>query len=184
MSCSKTANRKIESSQRRALKITNNTNSTNLPVNQSIHVKNLHFLMKEIYMSLNKLNPKFMWDFWIKKTNVFNLRQNDALIIPKPRAESFGYRSLSFRGAVLWNSLPPHIKSSPNITKFKANIKQWNAENCECNLCRTWILSPCFIQNTPKNHYKNNLFKLVGLNYSICIKWSFIMDVEYVFILV
>jgi hypothetical protein len=137
MSCSKTANRKIESSQRRALRITNNTNSTNRPVTQSIHVKNLHFLMKEIYMSLNKLNPKFMWDFWVKKPNVFNLRQNDALIIPKPRAETFGYRSLSFRGAVLWNSLPPHIKSSPNITKFKANIKQWNAENCECNLCRT-----------------------------------------------
>ena len=37
----------------------------------------------------------------------------------------------------LLTSLPPHIKDSTNIQKFKANIKQWNAENCECNLCRT-----------------------------------------------
>ena len=137
MLCSKTANNKIIKVQKRASRLKNQQN-LNINNNPSIHSKNICYLINEIFQSLNKNNPQFMWNIWEKKPTHHNLRDQNLVKIPKPKAETFGFRSLSFRGAMLWNSLPSEIKDSTNITIFKNKIKQWNADNiCKCHLCRT-----------------------------------------------
>ena len=39
----------------------------------SIHSKNLQLMVIEIFKSLNRLNPEFMWDCFILKDNLYNL---------------------------------------------------------------------------------------------------------------
>ena len=142
MCSTKTANNKINKIHKRALRLkcgVNNANFTELlAINeiQSIHIRNIRYLMSEMYLSLNKKNPKFMWNMFEKNPRNYLLRNNNLVKIPKPKTESFGYRSLKFRGPMLWNSLPPEIKSSDNIFILKKIIKQWNAPLCNCNLCR------------------------------------------------
>ena len=64
-----------------------------------------------------------MWEFWEMKPRIYNLRNDKIIKIPKPLTEKFGYRSLSFKGATLWNSLPPEIKDSATITIFGPRFK-------------------------------------------------------------
>ena len=48
----------------------------------SIHTKHLQMLMTEIYKSINKLNPSFMWNlFEVKEVN-YNLRSKRILKLP------------------------------------------------------------------------------------------------------
>ena len=137
MLCSKTANNKIIKVHNRASRLKNRQNS-NMIDNQSIHSINIRYLLNEVFQSLNKNNPQFMWNIWEKKPIHHNLRNKNLVKIPRPKTETFGFRSLTFRGAILWNSLPSEIKDSTDITIFKKKIKQWNADNvCNCHLCRT-----------------------------------------------
>ena len=143
MFCSKTANNKINKVHKRALRLKYNNKTANLDEllimskTQNIHVRNIHSLMREVYLSINQLNPSFMWNLFPKKTSNYRLRDCNQIKATKPKTEKFGYRSIIFRGAMLWNSLPTEIKNTPNIVTFKNKIKQWNAPNCNCNLC--WI---------------------------------------------
>ena len=133
MLCSKTANNKIIKAQKRASRLTESKID-----NHHIHNNNIKYLLKEVYQSLNKNNPKFMWNLWEKKDTHHNLRNKNLVKIPKPKSETFGYRSLSTRGALLWNNLPPDIKESSNPLEFKNKLKKWDAKTiCNCHLCRT-----------------------------------------------
>ena len=133
MLCSKTAKNKIIKAQKRASRLTESKSDSH-----HIHNNNIKYLLKEVYQSLNKNNPKFMWNIWEKKDTHHNLRNKNLVKIPKPKSETFGYRSLSTRGALLWNNLPTDIKESSNPLEFKNKLKKWDAKTiCNCHLCRT-----------------------------------------------
>ena len=86
-----------------------------------IHVRNIQVLMTEIYKTIHNLNPKFMKEiFQVKKCDI---RNNNLIIIPKTYTQSFGQKSISFRGAVLWNNLSLDIKEANNLESFKHLIK-------------------------------------------------------------
>ena len=66
----------------------------------------------EIYKTLNKLNPGYMYD-------IFKLKNTDALTrekyklnlkIPKHNQATFATGSLRRYGPKIWNALPYHIK--------------------------------------------------------------------------
>ena len=102
MLCSKTANNKITKVTKRASRLLKGHPTTIL---ESIHTLNIRHLLTEVFKSSHKLNPIFMWDFWKIKDSHYNLRNNNLIKLPKPKTETFGYRSLAFRGASLWNNL-------------------------------------------------------------------------------
>jgi len=53
-------------------------------------------------------------------TLTYNLRDSDcSLAIPQPHT-NYCKRSLSYSGAVLWNSLPLDIRQSPSLDEFKS----------------------------------------------------------------
>ena len=143
MFCGKLPNQEIENIHRKALKlVSNNTNATYEELllengSISIHKRNLQLLMIEIYSCYNKMNPSFLWGL-IEPKNMSDrsLRSNFLLNLPKTKTESFGIRSISFRGSILWNYLPDYIKSSPNIGTFKTSIKDWTGDQCLCHICR------------------------------------------------
>ena len=48
-------------------------------------------------------------------------RSSNNIFIPRPRTEA-GKRAFSYRGAVLWNSLPSDLRNQPNLKSFKDNF--------------------------------------------------------------
>ena len=79
---------------------------------QCIHVRNLQVLMTEVYKTINNLNPVFMKEIFHMKTNEYDLHNKTLIQIPKVLTKSFGYKSISFRGDMLWNMLPDKVKNA------------------------------------------------------------------------
>ena len=101
----------------------------------SNHVKNLRFLLVEVYKSLNGENPSFLWDMFNVKNCKYSLRCGKALCLPRTKTKKFGLNSVEFRGSLLWNYLPLSIKSSKNLQEFKRKIKNWIGDTCTCKIC-------------------------------------------------
>ena len=62
--------------------------------------------------------------------DTYNVRSGLLLMLPEVQTTTFGTSSLTFRGSMLWNSLPDTIKSSPSVVCCKESIREWKDENC------------------------------------------------------
>ena len=93
----------------------------------SLHQKQLLYLAIEVYKSLTKLNPGFMWNFFERNHIPYNLRRGDLLLLPPAKSTRYGVNSLAFRGSLLWNNLPPQVKESQTLEEFKSRIKNLRA---------------------------------------------------------
>ena len=100
----------------------------------TIHCKNLQKLMLEIYKCINAACPSFMPEFFTPKDIQYDLRTNNLLQLPKTNTLAYGNNSLSFKGSILWNTLPDTIKAAQNTKQFKFVIKNWKGDTC--NICR------------------------------------------------
>ena len=142
---SRQLNQKINKIQERALRITyKDTESTFSELLQkdcavTIHTKNLQMLMTEMYKTKNGLNPSFMQEMFRENTTHYNLRNNNEFTQPRVRSVSNGTESIRFKGPQLWQTLPPTIRNSETLCRFKKEIKNWYGEHCPCRLCRTFI---------------------------------------------
>ena len=85
----------------------------------TVHTQNLQKLMLEIHKCLNTENSSFMWRIFQTKDVVFDLRTKNLLHLPSTNTLTDGNDSLSFRGAILWNSLSDLIKSLATSASFK-----------------------------------------------------------------
>ena len=112
----------INKAYRRCLKCVYNKNNISLErlamIDHSdyIHVKNLRILMIEVYKTLNKLNPGFMWDMFQVKNTPDQLRMPLNLSLPPTSSKKFGIYSVVFRAAFIWNKLPAKIKNATTNT--------------------------------------------------------------------
>ena len=104
----------------------------------TVNVRNLRNLCKEIFKSLNNLNPVFLKEiFYFKESNrPVREKYKLNLQIPKINQVRFGTKSLRGLGPKIWNTLPYHIKTSENIDIFKKTIKNWNGIECKCLVCQ------------------------------------------------
>ena len=141
MLCTKKRAKQIDKLHKRLLKRLHNKNNLSftelLSIDDSycIHVRNLQVLMIEIYKTINNLNPAFMNNIFEVKNVFYQFRNSNLLKIPKPSSIKFGYKSISFRGAILWNNLPENIKNAENLNTFKKLIQQWDAKTCNFHIC-------------------------------------------------
>ena len=129
MFCGKVANNCVNRTHKRALRILFNDFTSSFEellqkANQcTIHRKSLQKLMVEVYNSLTQQNPSFLWDMFQEKINDYNLRSKNLLMLPQAKTTTYGNESLSFRGSILWNSLPNDIKTATSVCSFKKSIK-------------------------------------------------------------
>ena len=139
MFCSKQAHNLIDSTHRRALCAKLNTFTGTLDEllqksnTISIHTKNLQLLLIEIFKSVNHLNPEFMWDSFIMKPDLYNLRQGSSIVVPRATSTR-ATNSFDVRAALAWNHLTSSIKSEITLTKFKSEIKKHRIY-CRCKRC-------------------------------------------------
>ena len=73
--------------------------------------------------SKNRL-PHVFDNFFILALSIhgYNTRQSNLLYLQPIRLD-IGRFSLRFQGSIIWNSLPPEIRLSINISKFKNSLK-------------------------------------------------------------
>ena len=93
-----------------------------MAASHSIHVKNLQFLITEVYKTLHNLNPSYVWAFYEQKEVNYDLRIKNLCKLPTTKTTNFGVYSLSSRGSPLWNTLDDEIKYSYSFSVFKKNI--------------------------------------------------------------
>ena len=76
-----------------------------------------------IYKILNNLVPPYLLTISSFSNNKYNFRQSkNNVFIPQPKT-NFKKRSLSYRGAIIWNSLDDKITNSSNLFTFKDMMK-------------------------------------------------------------
>ena len=80
---------------------------------------------KLMFQVLNNQGPKRLTNLFTSKsieTTRYNLREiSSNVCIPTPRTNSLK-KSLSYHGAVLWNSLPVDLKESKSAASFDKKI--------------------------------------------------------------
>ena len=143
MFSSKEANYKIERLHKRVLQIIHNgyefayedllLKDNSVP----IHIRNLHFLMIEIYKTIHDENSSFMKEIFIREDTCYNLKSRFRLKVPRVSSTKYGLETLSFRGSQIWNKLPNEIKNISCLSTFKQKIKNWSGSNCKCKICST-----------------------------------------------
>ena len=111
MFCSKTLNNLVNKTHKKALRLVYQKADATLNElleidnSKSIHVKNLHSLMCEIYKSLNSLNPKFMGSLFPEKSCSITLRAKKLLVLPLKNTPSRGTNTNIYKSISTWNSL-------------------------------------------------------------------------------
>ena len=105
----------------------------------SLHQKNLQLLLVEIFKTKENLNPSFMKDIFVERTENYNLRSGNTLQLPKVRTTTYGIESVSFLGSLLWHALPESLKKSENLAVFKRKLRSWKGLDCNCRLCKIYI---------------------------------------------
>ena len=141
MFCGKSANNSITTAHRRALRAVEMNFSKsyeellNISSSLPIHMKNLRLLMIEVYKSINRLNPEFMWNMFENKDVSFSLRRGKLLTLPEKKIA--GTNDLVFRACLAWNNLPSTLKLAPTLKEFKSGINQVDSIYCKCKLCLT-----------------------------------------------
>ena len=73
-----------------------------------------------VYKSLNGLVPEYLSSKFVKRneTRYFLKDSVNKLFVPFPRT-NFMKNSFSYSGAVLWNSLPCHVREAESLSQFK-----------------------------------------------------------------
>ena len=93
---------KINKIQERALRIAYRDNTSQFKEllekdhSVSVHQKNLHLLMIEIYRTKNQLNPPFMIEIFGDKEVPYQLRSTSKLNLPQKRTTNYGTDTVRF----------------------------------------------------------------------------------------
>ena len=134
-SCSKSLSQKLQKLQNRAARVitfSNYDRSTDelLRLVNWVKLDRQCLVNKSIlmYKIVNRMVPDYLSSHFVFRSDTltYNLRESDfSLAIPQPRTNYFK-RSLSFSGAVLWNSLPLDIRQSHTLDVFKCKLKNYD----------------------------------------------------------
>ena len=92
-----------------------------LPIRQRINFKILLF----VYKCLNELAPGYLTELLEPLTHTRSLRSTNLKLLkcPKSNTCSYGDRTFSHAGPLLWNKLPLAIRDSESVDSFKCALK-------------------------------------------------------------
>ena len=130
--------------QERALRLTYKDNENNFQTllnenkETSVHLRNLQFLMTEIYKIKNNYAPPIMHHLFQFRENTFNLRNFREIATHNKKTSNYGLETVSYRAPFLWAKLPSEYKNSTSLSEFKTKIKNWKGDGI-CKSCKVYL---------------------------------------------
>ena len=86
------------------------------------------------------MSPAIMNGIFIEKADDgHKLRSNIDFCVPRVNSVFKGDDLLTHLGPLIWSIVPDHLKELSSLNSFKAEIKNWNPNNCPCRLCKDYI---------------------------------------------
>ena len=109
-------------------------------------MRNLHYLVTEVYKVKNNISPEIMRDiFHFQENENYNLRSGIHLASRNMRTTLFGKETVSKLGTKIWPLLPEELKNDSLLQVFKNKLKEWKPTSCPCRFCKTYIQPVDFI---------------------------------------
>lgn len=135
--CGKKNNSKMERIQKRALSIVfddfdaDYDELLNRMETNSILQTRIKRIAIEVYKSINGLNPSYLRSIFEIRNIPYVLRDSSRLDQPLKQTTNYGLRSINYLGSKIWNTLPMHIKNSPDIISLKLALRGWSGVDIE-----------------------------------------------------
>lgn len=129
--CGKANSKKLEKLQERALRFIykDEVCSYELLLQTSgflpLESLRLKYLAIETFKCIKGYNPKYLNDLFTIKDTKHNFRDGNLVVQERFKTSTFGFRSFTYYGSKLWNSLPRFIKSVDDLASFKVEIDHW-----------------------------------------------------------
>ena len=101
----------------------------------SFYVLRLRNLGNFVFDVLQKTVPAFLHDLFELHVTNFNLRDNKKITLKQFATMKFGFNSLQYHGAKIYNQLPPQIKLCTMAKDFKNALRKWDGPKCQCGYC-------------------------------------------------
>ena len=90
----------------------------------SIHHKNLHALVIEMFKVYTKTSPEIRQEvFQVKEQGNYNLRNQTDFVIPQVKSVNHGSASVRFLGPKIWETLTNDLKNKESAESFETAIK-------------------------------------------------------------
>ena len=89
----------------------------------SLNKRQLRILVTEIFKSVSKINPKFMWSYFSSQKEPYNLRKGHCLSLPSAKSTVYGTNSMHFKGTLIRNNLSYFVKSNASVFEHKKKLK-------------------------------------------------------------
>ena len=131
MNCGMLNIRKLEKVNERALRFVNNDYDSDYESQLIQADKNRLLTLRivnmgiEVYKARMGLTTAYIQEMFVDEVTVYNLRAERTVLLPVYKTRTYGYRSFTYLGAKLWNSMPNDLRLAPTLPRFKALIKDW-----------------------------------------------------------
>jgi exonuclease III len=138
--CDTTTTKYVEKIQKRALRfIYNDFKSTYGVLRQKsgislVYIQRLRAILFEVHKSVNKIGPVYMHNLFKVKPVHYEMRKKICVELPKYNSVKYGYETMRYQGANLWNGLNDDVKLLDN-QMFKKYISIWTPPLCSCSSC-------------------------------------------------
>ena len=116
-----------------------------MAIESTIHIRNLKFLLSEVYEFLNGLSPPIMNEVFQINNCPYDLRNPRILASKHKSTIKYGINTIAFKGPQIWQNIPLEIRNSESLSLFKSNIKQMQNLPCRCKICRSFIVNLGYI---------------------------------------
>ena len=96
----------------------------------------LKCLALHMFKCHKNLVPAYVNVFTLRNSN-YELRDELRYDLYKFRTKKYGYNTVLYAGAKLWNSLPVNLKRCKTVNEFKDTMRCWKCKVVNCLLCQS-----------------------------------------------
>ena len=91
--------------------------------------------MTETYKIINGISPPIMYNFFILRENLQNVRNFQEIFNENSNTIKYGIETISNRTPLFWTNLPNEYKMATFLHDYKLKIKNLHCEICVRRLC-------------------------------------------------
>ena len=94
-------------------------------------------LLVEVHSAVNDTAPLYIQNLFKEKDSVYDLHNARQLELHRCRTTTYGLRSVSYKGASLWNKIPNYLRLKTELKEFKSSLRTIDISSIDDRLNKT-----------------------------------------------